>query len=170
MEKEESRFGSRQDVLFRGIEYVCTPVYRIRCVNRGIKQRDYVVTLRKKNRVTTKDRLFALYDFLKETLLPSEVLTLENDSFAISGNTYLMTFSVEWYKNAEEGLSTFEDKIGVKKLHRIGVERSVCCLRRLLSEPSDLYESMQFFDWIERYPNPADRFAAIAISAIRKKH
>lgn len=172
MEKEE--IARRRQFFYDGVAAACDPVCCVRCINGSGHQkgsRDYVVTLRKGKkgeRIPAADRVQALERFLRENCLPDEALTLENDSFVITGKAYRFSFSVEWYKHANAGLTTQGNKPGVKLLRRVGVERAVSLLRRGRYYPEiGETETMRSPEWTLRYPNPADRFACIILTKAR---
>lgn len=165
MEKGKVAFRDRQQLFYRGIAIACAPVYRIRCVSRLINNRDYVITLRKRRDISVEDRLLAIDRFLKDHILDHERLSLENDCFVITGESYHLTFSVEWYKNAQKGLSIYGKEFGIKQLHRIGVERALRVLRHgLVNCKVDETEMMQQNEMMVQYPNPADRFARLILN------
>ena len=152
MDKE--RNARRLCALYRGIAAACAPMYRLRCVGRCDAGRDYVITLRKCSSRPPLERLAALYRYLQRQVLPGEQLTLAGDCFVLTGPEYRWTYTVEWYKHAQFGLSTADGRVGAELLRRMGVERSV---RRYGYRRRAGYPPVTL---CTRYPNPAARFTA----------
>lgn len=121
----------------------------------------YVVTL-SKDGSSLEERTARFYELLKSNLSNEERLETADRCFTVRGDGYAITYCVEGYKKSADRLGCIEDGSACAVL----MKRMPCeialkqCDRLTARERDDVYARMRFIDWVIKYPNPAERFAA----------
>ncbi len=131
----------------------------------------YVITLRKMSEHSFAERVTEFWMLLKSALLPQERVEIKNRCFCVSGAGYEILYCIEAYKKCAEQIGYMEgDQAITALLHRRSCEVAAKKLneqkraswhtyyRSLPSVFPTIYDEMNEAEWMEAYPNPADRF------------
>ena len=141
------------------------PIWRLRKLDitngKYIKSSTYVLTLAKDVN-SFEDRIRCFYDLLKSSLSEGEELVTESKCFIVHSNEYEITYCVEGYKKNADKIGYIENGQAVASLiRRMPCEIAIKqCGSLTQQEVCDINDRMRFIDWINKYPNPAERFVA----------
>ena len=115
-----------------------------------------------KDGATLEERTLNFYETLKSNLLKDEELHTGFECFTVCGDEYEIIYCLEGYKNCADKIGYMENGVPCTSL----VKRMPCelavkqCEALEKCEQRDVYARMRFSEWINRYPNPAERFVA----------
>lgn len=120
----------------------------------------YVVTL-SKNEKPFAERIKSINKLFTENLKPNERLVYNNDCFCIVSDEYEISYMIEGYNKQANKTGCIRNGAAYEKLLcRMGFEFAIRYARQY-----HVYElataKMGNPGWQEKYPNPADRFAAL---------
>lgn len=121
----------------------------------------YVVTFIKDG-TSLEDRVLKFCEFLKSHLTSDEELSTGCRCFTVYGDRYEICYCLEGYnKNADKIGYVDDGQIKADLMRRMPCEVAARQLGNLeREEVRDVYSRMQFREWVNRYPNPAERFVA----------
>lgn len=129
----------------------------------GIRRKScaYAVTLKKSER-PFEEETQAFYTLLKSALEERELLSTAFRCFTVRGNGYEVTYCLEGYGKCADRIGYLED--GEPRSDRIGRTPTEVALKQCGEfdggAREDVFLRMRFDEWVDRYPNPAERFSA----------
>ncbi|MBQ8907050.1 MAG: hypothetical protein IJY71_00490 [Clostridia bacterium] len=138
-------------------------VWRLRCLDvteeENRRSCSYVISL-DKEWGSFESNVRSFYKLLKESLNEKETLSTDCKCFTVRGEGYEIVYCVEGYRN-------HADRVGYIQKGRplVTLMRRMCC--ELAAKQSkhfepweleDVKRRMRQPDWIEQYPNPAERY------------
>ncbi|CAK7036959.1 MAG: hypothetical protein DELT_00607 [Desulfovibrio sp.] len=152
-------------------------IFTIRKIENGsrftVRHVSFVVTLNYRHEQTTEDRTRSFHAALVSSVANDEQLLCVDRYFCVQGKGYTVGFVLEAYKVQASRIGYVED--GQPKVHyldRMGVDFA---FRQFFpfedsAEWRLCWQRMNVSEFIEQYPNPADRFiASIKIERRLKK-
>ena len=121
----------------------------------------YVVTI-EKDSSSFEERTSKFYEMLKSNVLTTESLSTSCKCFTICGEGYEITYCLEGYKKSADKIGYVEDaRICTELMRRMPSEVAAKQFKNFEEwEKIDICDRMKFSEWINCYPNPADRFVA----------
>ena len=121
----------------------------------------YVVSLAKTPALTLEAQVQLFYENCKNILSSDEVLITENRYFKIVTDSFEVIYCVEaWRKKADKIAYIENGQVKVELLNRMSCEQAANMFKKLHSvDPLEIVDSLGF---LEKYTNPADRYAALA--------
>ena len=145
------------------IQHTMQPLCHVRRLDMGKgNNRLYVVTVKKDGRAFVA-RIEQFYNLLKCNLACGERLETVRQSFVICGEGYKIVYCLEGYNKCADKIGYIEGEAAIARL----IRRMPCEIAAKRSKKSDptarheIYSRMDMPDWMDRFPNPADRFVAI---------
>ena len=143
-------------------------IWRLRRLFITINSSSYVLILRK-NSTSLIQRTELFYNLLQSNLQSGEILSTANECFTICGAGYTITYSIEGYKESSDKICFFEKGVAYTRLlRRTPIEIAFKQTRDWNEKhQTKIQELMESVEWIEKYPNPAERFAKI-VSDMKK--
>lgn len=127
----------------------------------------YVIVLARRKQISLpplEERVRAVCDILRSLLEPGEELCCRDGMFVVEARDYEISFTVEAYNKNPCLIGCMEN--GVPVVRGMGRMNTMCAMRQARNMTayrvldSALWRRMGCYDMVERYPNPADRFAA----------
>ena len=122
----------------------------------------YVLILRK-NSTSLIQRTEWFYNLLQSSLQSDELLSTANECFTICGQGYDVTYCVEGYKESSDKICFIEEGVACTRLMRRTPALIAFKQTQALKEIHQIQMQglMASEEWVEKYPNPAERFAKI---------
>ncbi len=139
-------------------------IYTVRSLDIAEKlpenSRYYVITLKRSYCKSPEDRVFAIYETLKNNLFQEELLT-DNRCFTIKGKDYQIVYCIETYKKNADRIWFIEDeKICTFFIRRMSTEVAFKWLKANPKYRKSIGKRIYIKAMMQTYPNPADRFVA----------
>jgi hypothetical protein len=158
---EISRIQQKNEYLLRNTK----TIYRLRKIQDtrkdGKRLCAYVVSLVKSPPLTLEAQVQSFYENCKNMLLEDEILITENRCFKIVAESFEVTYCLEaWRKRADKIAYIENEQVKIEMLHRMGCEQAASLLKKLIRfDPLEVVDSLSC---LQKYTNPADRYAALA--------
>ena len=140
-------------------------IYRLRKIREtrkdGKRLCAYVVSLVKSPPLTLEAQVHSFYENCKALLSNGEILVTENRFFKIVADSFEVIYCLEaWRKRADKIAYIENEQVKVELLNRMSCEQAANLLKKLTSvDPLELVDSLSS---LQKYTNPADRYAALA--------
>ena len=156
-----SRIQQMNEYLLRNTK----TIYRLRKIRNTCKDGKrlcaYVVSLAKSPSLTLEEQVQLFYENCKNLLSLDEVLVTENRYFKIITDSVEVIYCVEaWRKGADKIAYIDNGQVKVEFLKRMSCEQAANVFKKLTSvDPLEVVDSLGS---LEKYTNPADRYAALA--------
>ncbi len=124
----------------------------------------YVIILRKDYYCSFIARVRRFYKLFKASLQEGERLLTDNECFTIRGKGYSIMYCIEGYKENSDRIGFVSKRSVYGELMRRTPSGIAMKWYRIFSESEKekMDSLMKSAEWIEQYPNPAQRYAIIA--------
>lgn len=158
--KEKSRVQQINESIMQNID----TLYRLRKIQYTLVDNRpcyaYVVSLAKNHTHSLKEQTLSFYEHLKSILSSNEVLTTENKCFKIMAAGFEVTYYIEaWRKHANTTAYIENGEVITELIHRMSCEQAAYIFKKHRVEPFELLNTLET---MQKYNNPAERYAALA--------
>ncbi len=158
--KEKSRVQQINEGILKSID----TVYRLRKIKYKLIDNKpcyaYVISLAKNYTYSLKEQTISFYEYLKSILSSDEVLTTEDKCFKIIADGFEVTYCIEaWRKHADTTAYIENGEVVTELIHRMSCEQAAYIFKKHRVEPFELLNNLET---LQKYDNPAERYAALA--------
>ena len=158
--KEKSRVQQINEGILKSID----TVYRLRKIKYKLIDNKpcyaYVISLAKNYTYSLKEQTLSFYEYLKSILSSDEVLTTEDKCFKIIADGFEVTYCIEaWRKHADTTAYIENGEVVTELIHRMSCEQAAYIFKKHRVEPFELLNNLEI---LQKYDNPAERYAALA--------
>ena len=139
-------------------------IYRLRKIQETKKDEKeicaYAVSLAKSEPLSLEEQVQQFYDNCKNVLVPGEILTTEDRCFRIIADSFEVTYCIEaWRKHADTTAYIENGEVITELIHRMSCEQAAYIFNKHRVEPLELLNALET---LQKYDNPAERYAALA--------
>ena len=139
-------------------------IYRLRKIQDTSTEKKevcaYAVALAKSELLSLEEQARQFYDNCKKVLLSGEDLKTEDRCFKIAAAAFEVCYCLEAYRKTADRVAYIEnEQVKIQWLHRMSCEQAAVVFKKHKADPLALINNM---DTLQRYSNPADKYAALA--------
>lgn len=139
-------------------------IYRLRkigfYISDGKSVYSYAVSIAKDHTHTIEEQVKSFYDTCEKLLNTEEKLITDKKCFKIVSDRLEVCYCIEAWKKRADTIAYIEDgQVKVELLHRMSCEQAAYIFKQHRVEPFELLNTLET---LEKYKNPADKYAALA--------
>lgn len=167
----KSKGKSRVQQINESILQSIDTIYRLRKIQYRLVDNKacyaYVVSLAKSQTHSLKEQTLSFYEHLKTILSSDETLTTEDKCFKITATGFEVSYCIEAWRKHADTMAYIENGEAVTELmHRMSCEQAAYIFKKYSIEP---FASLNTLETLQKYNNPAERYAALAKKPILLK-